>query len=214
MEALLALAEQAGIPVVLRPAAELKARFPSPAHQGVVAVSAPFAYTGSDDLLAQAQAAGNAALLVAGDHITDEGNLGAVLRSMAFFGAHGLILPRDRSARVTSTVLKRSAGAALHVPVARVVNLGRCLEQFAAKGLWIIGASGEGRVSCWTFDWNRPVVLVLGSEGRGLGRTVRRRCHSVVRIPGSGGMESLNVAVAAGVLLAEIGRRRQASSND
>ncbi len=205
------MAEQAGVPVVVRRAAELDARFPSLAHQGVVAVGAPFAYCRPEDLMSRAQAAGNAALLVAADHITDEGNLGAILRSMDFFGAHGLVLPRDRSARVTPTVLKRSAGAALHVPVARVVNLGRWLDLLAAKGLWGIGASGEGPVSCWEFDWRRPLILVVGSEGRGLGRAVERRCHSLVRIPGAGAMESLNVAVATGVLLAEIQRQRKAS---
>ncbi|MBW1829770.1 MAG: 23S rRNA (guanosine(2251)-2'-O)-methyltransferase RlmB [Deltaproteobacteria bacterium] len=150
------------------------------------------------------------ALLIALDHITDEGNMGAIIRTALFFGANGLIIPKDRSAGITANVVKRSSGAWMHLPIARVVNLGRALDTLNKNGYWIIGTSGEGRESIYNFDWNRDVVLVLGNEQKGLSQSVGKRCHEIVGIPVSGPAESLNVAVACGVILSEVTRQRKA----
>ncbi|MDP6179806.1 MAG: RNA methyltransferase, partial [Desulfatiglandales bacterium] len=149
------------------------------------------------------------ALIVAADHITDEGNLGALIRTGVFFGAHGLVLPKDRSASVSERVKKRSSGAYVHLPVARVVNLGRTLDILIKKGFWIIGAAGDSLGSIYQFDWNRDLVLVLGSEEKGLSRTVRSRCHQLVGIPSYGHVSSLNISVAGGIILSEIVRQRR-----
>ena len=201
-------AEEKGIPVCFKKAKDLSSLLPDIAHQGIAAVMDAFPYTPLKQIIETSSAAKGRALLLAADHITDAGNLGAIIRAGGFFGAHGLIIPKDRSARVDARVLKRSSGAYVQVPIARIVNLGRALDELEKSGFWIIGASGEGRQSIYDFDWNRDVVLILGNEQQGLSRSVRRRCHEVVGIPSSGHVESLNVAVACGVILSEILRRR------
>ncbi len=180
---------------------------PGIAHQGIVAVSGAFTYTDLERIIDSSLKSEGHGLVIAADHITDEGNLGALIRTAAFFGAHGLIIPKDRSARVTSKVLKRSSGAFVHLPVAQVVNMGRALDILEKKGFWIIGASGDGAESIYQFDWKRSLVLVLGNEQKGLSQAVRKRCQQVVRIPSAGSVESLNLAVATGVVLAEARRQ-------
>lgn len=173
-----------------------------------MALTDAFAYSDLDHLTNVSQQNKGQALLIIADHITDEGNMGALIRTSAFFGAHGLIIPKDRSARVTSKVLKRSSGACAHLPIARVVNLARTLDLLQKKGFWIVGTSGDSPESIYDFDWNRDLVLAMGNEQQGLSRIVRQRCHQVVSIPSFGHMESLNVAVAGGVILSEIVRQR------
>ncbi len=207
---ILSLADEHKVRVRFKSAAEISRLLPDFAHQGIVGLVREYAYAGLESLVEAALGDPDGALLLAADHITDEGNLGALIRSAAFFGAHGLILPKDRSARMSARVLKRSSGAQAHLPVARVVNLGRGLAEASSRGIWIVGASGEGSVSVWDFDWRRPLVLVLGNEERGLSPSARSRCHAVVGIPGRGAVDSLNVAVAAAVILAEIRRQRKA----
>ena len=152
---------------------------------------------------------GPSALLLAADHITDSGNLGALIRTAAFFGAHGLIIPKDRSAGISGAVLKRASGTHFQLPVAKVTNLGRVLAELSKDNFWIIGAAGEASTLHYDFDWKRPLVLVLGNEQRGLSPSVRKRCHKLVRIPSPGGVESLNISVAGGVILSEICRQRR-----
>jgi 23S rRNA (guanosine2251-2'-O)-methyltransferase len=205
---ILGLARAQSIPVRAVGTPELEKRFPGLAHQGMVAITASFSYSSPDDILQGAGEAAGRGLILVADHITDEGNLGALIRTGAFFGAHGLVLPRDRSARVSATVVKRASGTVGTLPVCRVVNLGRALEFFDKKGFWILGASGEGTLSIYQFDWRRDVVLILGNEERGMSPSVEKHCHEVVRIPRVGPVESLNISVAAGVILAEI-RRQQ-----
>lgn len=202
------MAEDAGIPVRFRDTSDFSRLFPGMAHQGIAALVEEFAYRDLEEIMATALQAKAYGLLVVADHITDEGNLGALIRTAAFFGAHGLIIPRDRSARVSPGVRKRSSGAYLHLPVARVVNMGRALDMLKKKGFWIIGASGEAAESIYTFDWNRDLALILGNEKRGLGATSRKRCDQVVGIPGAGLVESLNVSVSGGIVLSEILRQR------
>jgi len=211
VQQILDMADRKGIPVVFKAGADLDRRLPSVSHQGIVALVGGFAYSDLGELLRGLSRFSGEGLVVAADHITDEGNLGALIRTAAFFGSHGLILPKDRSARVTERVIKRSSGGIAHLPIVQVVNLARSLDHLREKGFWIIGAAGEARESVHEFDWKRDLVLVLGSEDKGLSRSVRGRCHELVRIPGGGRVESLNISVAAGVILSEILRQRRRS---
>lgn len=204
----LELAGERNAPVRDRSAGELDARFPETPHQGFAAVVQAPAYADLETLVEASRKTPGRGLLVAADHITDEGNLGALIRTAAFFGARGLLIPRDRSAGLGEKVAKRSAGASLFLPVAREVNLVRALDRLDKAGFWIIGAAGEASVDVYGFDWVRDTVLVVGSEDRGLSPNVRSHCHEIVGIPGSGRVESLNVAVAAGAILSEIARQR------
>lgn len=197
-----------GIPLLLKSAAEMETLLPGLAHQGMAAVGGEFFYTDLEEIAGRALGSPNRALIVAADHITDEGNLGALVRTCAFFGVQGLVLPRDRAAAVSARVMKRSSGALLHLPVARVVNLGRALDSLAERGFWVLGTAGEASESIYGFDWQRDLVLVLGSEEKGLSPLIRTRCHQILGIPGAGKVESLNVSVAAGVVLSEIVRQR------
>ncbi len=202
------IADQKNIPVLIKKSIEISQLLPDTAHQGMVARVEPFSYTELTRLTDTQRK--TPALLIVLDHITDEGNLGAIIRTAVFFGAHGLIIPKDRSAGITANVLKRSSGTCFHLPIVRVVNVGRALDTLKKKGFWIIGAAGDGPASIYGFDWNRDVALVLGSEQKGISQTVQKRCDEIVSIPGSGLAESLNVAVAGGVILSEIVRQRKA----
>ncbi|MFP4036131.1 MAG: 23S rRNA (guanosine(2251)-2'-O)-methyltransferase RlmB [Desulfobacteraceae bacterium] len=203
-----ALAGERGVPVFKKDPEELDGAFPGLSHQGVAAVagSAPV-FAPVEDLVEISRAGDPPGLILAADHITDEGNLGALIRTAAFFGADGMVLPRDRSAGIGPAVLKRSAGALLRLPIARVVNLARALEEFKKRGFWVVGAAGEAQTSIFEFDWIRDTVLVIGREDKGLTKIVRGKCHALVSIPGAGGVESLNVAVAGGVILSEVRRQ-------
>jgi len=201
------LGAEKGVPVHFKDLREVESVIPGTNHQGFLAFSETFAYTELEDLIEHSRQGPGWALLLVADHITDEGNLGALIRTAAFFGVHGLILPKDRSAKMTGRFLKRTAGAFVSLPICQVVNLGRTLDLLAGKGFWIIGAAGEAQESIHHFDWQRDAVLALGSESRGLSHSVRDRCHALVNIPGSGRVESLNVSVAGGVILSEIRRQ-------
>jgi len=213
VEDVLRLARARGVQALFKNRVEFEGAAPGINHQGIVALAGEFSYVGVEDLLRLPLDAQGFRLILAADHITDEGNLGAMIRTAAFFGVHGLILPRDRSAQVTGKLLKRTSGAYLHLPVAQVVNLAGALGNLSDRGYWIIGAAGEGSESIYDFDWNRNTVLVLGSESKGLGRTVRDRCHVLVGIPGTGAVESLNVSVAAGIIVSEVARQRRAKES-
>ena len=205
---ILRIARERNIPARFRKGAELSRLLPDMAHQGIVALAEKFAYSDPHHLIDISLRNRGRALLIMADHITDEGNLGALIRTAAFFGAHGLIIPKDRSAGVTPGVLKRSSGAYLHLPIARVVNLGRTLDLLEKKGFWIIGTSGRTSESIYQVDWDRDLVLAFGNEQQGLSRSVQQRCHQVVGIPSLGYSDSLNVSVAGGVILSEIIRQR------
>jgi len=177
-------------------------------HQGVVAVLGSYAYSTLDNILEIALSQRSKGLLVVADHIVDPGNLGSLIRTAEFFGVQGLIIPKDRSASITDIVHKRSAGGTAYLPIARVVNLDSTLRRLINEGFWVVGAEGKGSTSIYRFDWDRDAIIVLGSEQKGLSRIVRDRCHYLVRIPKIGHLESLNVSVAAGVILYEITRQR------
>jgi 23S rRNA (guanosine2251-2'-O)-methyltransferase len=149
------------------------------------------------------------ALLVALDNISDPRNLGAIVRSVAAFGGHGVLIPQRRSASVTAVAWRTSAGAAARVPIARATNLTRTLKDWADNGLQLFGLDADGDTVVDDLDASGPVVIVVGSEGKGLSRLVRQNCDSVVSIPMCGVGESLNASVAAGVVLAEVARQRR-----
>lgn len=200
-------ARRHGIGIERKTPGEMESAFGEVGHQGLGALLRRFPYASLEHLTSQEKAQGER-LFLAADHITDEGNLGAIIRTAVFFGVQGLILPRDRSARVGPGVIKRSAGACFLLPIARVINLPRALELLDARGFWIVGTSAKGATNLFDFDARRELVLVLGNEQKGLGPAVLKRCHTTVSIPGGGGMPSLNVSVACGILLAEVSRQR------
>ena len=179
-------------------------------HQGLALQMPPFEYAHPDDLLAAAKESTEPPLLVALDGVTDPRNLGAVIRSAAAFGANGVLLPQRRSAGVTAVAWRTSAGTAAKIPVALASNLTRVLRQYAAEGLMVVGLDADGSITVDDLSLaTSPLVVVVGSEGRGLSRLVRETCDETVSIPMAAGVESLNASVAAGVVLAEVSRRRR-----
>ncbi|OBG88174.1 23S rRNA (guanosine(2251)-2'-O)-methyltransferase RlmB [Mycobacterium sp. NS-7484] len=179
-------------------------------HQGLALQVPPYDYAHPDDLVKAARDSGEPALLVALDNISDPRNLGAIVRSVAAFGGHGVVIPQRRSASVTAVAWRTSAGAAARTPVARATNLTRTLKSWADSGLQVVGLDAGGDTSLDELDGAGPMVVVVGSEGKGLSRLVRENCDAVVSIPMAGPTESLNASVAAGVVLAEIARQRRA----
>lgn len=208
IDEIIRLAERRGIPVLSKEGRAFDDTFRDVAHQGIAVLSEGFCYTELEEIIEAVKGNPGHGTLLALDHITDEGNVGALMRTAAFFGVDGVVFPKDRSAQITGRVLKRSSGALLHLPVARVVNLARSLDALRANGFWIIGTAGESPDSVYQFDWRGNTVLVLGREDKGLSRGIRQRCDKVVGIPGAGRVESLNVAVACGIVLSEIARQR------
>jgi len=206
----LKIATERSIPVLETPRGELDRLTDGGVHQGLALQVPPYQYADAADLI-DPQAPG-IPLVVALDGITDPRNLGAVIRSVAAFGGHGVVLPDRRSAGLTASAWKTSAGAAARVPVARVTNLTRALQTFQKAGFFVLGLDMDGDVDLPGLALaTEPVVVVVGSEGKGLSRLVRETCDQVVSIPMSSAVESLNAGVAAGVTLYEIARQRAAS---
>ncbi len=206
------LATDRGIPVVEAGRAELDRLTGGAVHQGLALRVRPYEYAHPDDLLDRADAAGQPALIVALDGVTDPRNLGAVARSAAAFGGHGVLVPTRRSAGVTAGAWKASAGALARVPVAQASNLASALVSYAEAGLFVVGLAADGSSPVSDLDLaDGPLVLVVGSEGRGLSRLIAQRCDVLARIPMPGAAESLNAGVAAGIALYEVARRRAAA---
>jgi 23S rRNA (guanosine2251-2'-O)-methyltransferase len=177
-------------------------------HQGVAAQVAPYAYRELGALISEAKSSGEHPVIVAADGITDPHNLGAIIRTAEAMGAQGLVIPQRRSACVTSTVMKVAAGALEHLPVARVVNLSRALEELKEAGFWIYGTATNASKPVHTVKFTGPTALVVGSEGDGLSLLIQRNCDVLVSIPLQGKTPSLNVSVATGMALYEICRQR------
>ncbi len=202
------LAADAGIPVVEAGRSELDRMTGGAIHQGLALKVAPYAYAGPGDLVAAARDAAAQPLIVALDGVTDPRNLGAIARSVAALGGHGVLVPARRSAGVTAGAWKASAGALARVPVAQVSNLAQALAAYQEDGLFVVGldAAGTADISDLTLA-DAPLVLVVGAEGRGLSRLITQRCDALARIPISGA-ESLNASVAAGIALYAVARLR------
>ena len=202
-------ARERGIPVVDCDRKKLDFMSVTRAHQGVIAVCAVREYSSIDDILAVAEERGQEPFVVVCDEISDPHNLGAIIRSAECAGAHGVIIPKRRSAGLTAIVGKTSAGAAEHMAVAKVSNLPSALEELKAKGLWVYGAAAEGASPMWETDFSGAVCLVIGSEGEGMSRLVREKCDFLVSIPMLGQVSSLNASTAAAVLLYEVLRQKK-----
>lgn len=179
-------------------------------HQGIAAKLPAYEYAHPDDLLERAKEQGVPPLVVVLDGVTDPRNLGAVVRSASGFGAHGVVIPERRSAQMTASAWKTSAGAATRVPVARAVNLTRQLKAYQEAGLMVVGLDADGDVSLPDLDLaDGPLVLVVGSEGKGISRLVTETCDQIVSIPMASGLESLNAGVATGIALYAIDQKRR-----
>jgi 23S rRNA (guanosine2251-2'-O)-methyltransferase len=195
-------ANAAGVPVKKVPRARIEELARGGVHQGVVARVGPYPYADPGEILAVSDP-----LILVLDSITDPRNLGAVLRAVDGAGATGVVIPKDRAVGVTAAAVKASAGASEHVPVARETNLRRAIDRMKGAGIWVYAAEVEG-TTYTELDLSGPMALVLGSEGRGVRRFVREGCDGAVSIPMLGALESLNVSVAAAVLLYEARRQR------
>ncbi len=207
---LVSLAKEGKIPFDFITRSRLDALAGTPKHQGVVAQVAAMSYLSLDELIDRtAQSEGGApGLLIVLDEVSDPRNLGAVIRTAEAAGADGVIVPKRRSAPATDLVAKVSAGAFLHLPLARVDNVAQSLERLKKAGYWVYGLAAEGAVDVASADYGGPTVLVLGAEGKGLRPLVARRCDALVRIPLKGHTASLNVSVAAAVaIFSVIGQR-------
>ena len=204
---LLALAAERHVRVDRVDADELGRRSRDGVHQGVVAAVSAAREFSVDDLVRQAE---GPPLLVVLDGIEDPHNVGAIIRSVDASGAHGVIRQTRRAAALDAVAAKASAGAVSHVPVADVVNIARAIEELKSLNVWVAGLAGEASQTYDSVDWTAPTAIVLGAEGAGLRRLVRESCDFLVSIPMAGQVESLNVSVAAGVVLFEAARQRRA----
>ena len=178
------------------------------AHQGVIAVAAAREYSTLADILALAAERGEAPLIIVCDEISDPHNLGAIIRTAECAGAHGVVIPKHRSAGITAVVEKTSAGAVEHMAVARVVNLAAALKELQEAGVWIFGTAADGDKGLWEADLKSPAALVIGSEGSGMSRLTRENCDFLLSIPLRGRVSSLNASNAAAIVLYEAVRQR------
>ena len=207
------LAADRGVPVLEAGAAELDRLTGGALHQGLALRVRAYDYAHPDDLLARAADAGQVPLVVALDSVTDPRNLGAIVRSAAAFGAHGVVVPARRGAGVTAGAWKASAGALARLPVARAANLARALQSYRDAGVFVAGLAAAGDVTIRDLDLaTAPLVLVTGSEGKGLSRIVAQTCDVLVRIPIAASTESLNAGVATGIALYEVAAIRARSA--
>lgn len=207
---ILQLATKRGIPVleIMRPELDRLAGFDS-VHQGVVLKVPPYEYSHPDELLDKVISRGQVPLIVALDGVTDPRNLGAIIRSVAAFGGHGVIVPQRRSVGLTASAWKTSAGAAARTPVAMAPNLTATIKAYKQRGVFVLGLDGGGSVSLPELQLAKePVLVVVGSEGKGLSRLVTENCDAIVSIPINSGTESLNAGVAASVALYQIATLR------
>ena len=207
------IATTRGIPIleVMRPELDRLAGFDS-VHQGLALKVPPYEYAHPMELLEKIEKSGRVPLLVALDGITDPRNLGAIIRSVAAFGGHGVILPQRRSVGLTASAWKTSAGAAARTPVAMATNLNATIKAYKERGVFVLGLAGDGDVSLPDLALAKePVLLVIGSEGKGLSRLVTDNCDAIVSIPINASTESLNAGIAASVALYEVSRLRAAA---
>ncbi|HEY6872451.1 MAG TPA: 23S rRNA (guanosine(2251)-2'-O)-methyltransferase RlmB [Geobacteraceae bacterium] len=212
MEKLLALAGGKGVPVRQREKGDLTRLCGTDYHQGVALRVEPFPYADLADLLARWRASGESGLLLVLDGVQDPHNLGALIRSAACAGAHGVIIPKDRAVGITAVVEKASAGASETIPVVRVANIAQILEELKRDGFWIYGAAGDAPQSLYGQDFTGHVALVIGGEGEGIRPLVRKKCDVLVAIPLKGGVASLNASVAGGIMLFEAVRQRYSTA--
>jgi 23S rRNA (guanosine2251-2'-O)-methyltransferase len=207
-----ALARERRIPLEYRDRRAMDELAAGGLHQGVVGFCSDYGYADGDALISETVRSGGILLLL--DGLSDPGNFGAIIRTAHCFGVRGIVIPRDRSVRVTPTVMKASSGALLQVPVASVVNLARTLDEMKKAGFWIYGTDAKDGKDPRSFDFRGPIGIVFGSEGKGVRPLVRKKCDAFLAVPMSRPFDSLNVSVAAGIVLHEIFRKRAESQAD
>ena len=205
---IITMAERAGIPIKHCTRRELDRLESSVPHQGVIALMKAPHYSDLSAVLAKIERSGHAALLVMLDGVQDPRNLGAILRTADAANADAVIIPKNRAVGMTAAVHKASAGASAYIPLVKVTNLARTIDTLKKAGVWVAGAAGDASVLYTDADFNVPLCFVLGSEGEGIRRLVKEKCDYLVQLPMLGNIESLNVSVAAGVLLYEVLRQR------
>ncbi|MGO9138960.1 MAG: 23S rRNA (guanosine(2251)-2'-O)-methyltransferase RlmB [Syntrophales bacterium] len=204
VEKILRLAKQKGIHIEFRERSYLDRKAGQGSHQGIVGFCEPFAYASVDDIITNRHPDLKYSLILILDSITDPQNLGTLIRTAHCCGANGVIIPENRSASVTGTVIKASAGAANHTPIARVVNVSNAIDYLKEQGFWIYGTDPATGKDFRSFDYDGQIGLVMGSEGTGMRPLIRRKCDFHLSIPTKGKIDSLNVSVAAGIILYEI----------
>ena len=205
------LAHSRSIPLIEVPRLELDSMTGNGLHQGVGLQIPPFEYADVFDLIGTVADSKEQGMIVVLDNITDPRNLGAVIRSTAAFGGQGVVIPERRSASVTAVAWRTSAGTAARLPVAKATNITRVLKEFQQNGYQVVGLDAGGDTTYDSYDGTGPVVIVVGSEGKGLSRLVRETCDVLVSVPTTSWVESLNASVAAGVVLSEFSRQRRAA---
>lgn len=203
-----ALAKERGIVVQYVERAKIEALAGGHRHQGVLAYVAPVPYAELEDILKAAEEKGEAPFLVLLDELEDPHNLGALLRTADATGVHGILIPKRRSVSLNATVAKTSAGAVEYVPVARIGNIAQTLKKLKEKGFWVAGADMDGEKAYYEADLTGPLVLVVGSEGKGMSRLTKEACDFIVRMPMVGRINSLNASVAGSILMYESMRQR------
>jgi 23S rRNA (guanosine2251-2'-O)-methyltransferase len=212
-EEIVQLARGRGIPVRFEDRSQIDRLANSKDHQGVVAIVAARSASSLDDVLQRANAAGGShGLIVLLDGVEDPHNLGAIVRTALAAGVHGVVIPERRAVGLTDTVARASAGALAHLPIARVTNLARAMEELKEAGFWLVGLDETAEKSYTQVDYTSSMGIVLGGEGQGLHELTRKRCDFVVSLPTTGPVKSLNVSVAAGVVLFEALRQRHTKS--
>lgn len=206
---IIAEAKKQGIVIQHVDRRKLDTMVPGVVHQGVVAQAAAIGYVEVEDILERATARAEQPFILVLDELEDPHNLGSILRTAECMGVHGVIIPKRRSASLTATVLKISAGAAEYVPVARVTNLAATIDKLKDSGVWVGGADAGSGQSVHQTDFSIPLALVIGNESKGLGRLVKEKCDFIVNLPLRGELNSLNASVAAGILMYEVIRQRR-----
>ena len=204
---IIALAKEKGVPVETVKAEKLDKLAKGLRHQGVAALAAPIAFRTLDDVFARAAEKNEEPFILLLDELQDPQNVGALIRSADAAGVHGVLMPRRRSCPLNAVVAKISAGAVEYVPVVQIGNIAQTIEELKQRGCWVVGADMYG-VDFYAANMSGPIVLVIGAEGRGLGRLVKQKCDDVVSIPMNGGVNSLNASAAGAVLMYEVVRQR------
>ena len=208
IDRLIAAAREAAVPVEFVQEEKLDKLAEGVRHQGVAALAAPVAFHTLEEILEQAYEKTDKPFLLLLDELQDPQNVGALIRSADAAGVHGVLLPKRRSCPLNMTVAKISAGAVNYVPVVQIGNIAQTLRVLKKQGFWVVGADMDGECLHFEADLDRPVVLVIGAEGKGLGRLVRENCDMLVRIPMQGGVNSLNASAAGAILMYEVVRQR------
>ncbi|MCM3588478.1 23S rRNA (guanosine(2251)-2'-O)-methyltransferase RlmB [Mesobacillus maritimus] len=207
MQQVTRLAKEANVLVQFVPKKKLDQMYEG-SHQGVIAQVAAYEYAELDDLFALAEKRNEAPFFLILDEIEDPHNLGSIMRTADATGAHGIIIPKRRAVGLTATVAKSSTGAIEHIPVVRVTNLSRTIDELKDRGVWVAGTDAAGKEDYREFDGTMPLALVIGSEGKGMGRIIREKCDFLLRLPMVGKVTSLNASVAAALLMYEVHRKR------